>query len=55
MAERKTVEQDFGYRIYDYKGSFYVETVSGKFAQGFDTLQGAREHAYYMGYRKSKD
>jgi len=54
MKKRQTVERGFGYHIYYYEGTYFVDTYRC-FAQGFATLQGAREHAYYMGYRESKE
>lgn len=54
MEIRNTLETGIGYRIYFYKKTFFVETVCRESAQGFNTLQAARECAYYMGYRESK-
>ena len=51
----KTVESGFGYRIYYSKPLFFVEIIGKDIAEGFRTLQGAREHAYYQGYRERKD
>lgn len=52
---RSTVESGFGYCIYLHRGVYYVEIIGKDIAEGFKTLQGAREHAYYQGYRDRKD
>ena len=51
---RKTVERGFGYHIYYYEGLYFLDLYKNK-ADGFETLQGARESAYYQGVRESKD
>lgn len=53
--QRKTIEQGIGYKIYFYCGTFFVSVIGKDICQGFSTIQGAREHAYYMGFRDSKD
>lgn len=53
--KRKTIESGFGYRIYFYRDTFFVEIIGKDKCDGFSTIQGAREHAYYMGFRDSKD
>ena len=53
MKRRETVERGIGYAIYFFDGLFFVDFFNGK-ANGFDTLQGARESVYYAGLRETK-
>lgn len=49
------IERGEGYKIYFQHGLYFVEIRSRKlFDEGFTTLQGAIEHAYYQGLRESK-
>ena len=53
--KRKTIETGLGYKIYLYKGMYFLETASDKDkANGFDTFEAACESAYYQGFRNSK-
>ena len=55
MEKRKTIESGIGYKIYYYKGLYFLETADDKHkANGFDTFEAACESAYYKGYRNSK-
>lgn len=53
--KRTVVESGFGYKIYHYMNVFFVEVIGKDRCEGFSTIQGAREHAYYMGFRETKD
>ena len=53
MKRRETVERGIGYKIYYLDGMFFVDYFREK-ADGFETLQGARESVYYAGLRETK-
>lgn len=53
MKRRQTIERGAGYAIYYFDGLFFVDYFKGK-ADGFETLQGARESVYYAGLRETK-
>lgn len=52
--ERTTLERGVGYIIYYYDGVYFLDTYR-KRAEGFETLKGARESAYYKGLRETKE
>lgn len=51
------IERGERYKIYKKNNLYFVDVyrVSKKFNEGFTTLQGAIEHAYYQGRREDKE
>ena len=55
MARKEeTVERGYGYRIYFSEGIYFLDLYQNK-TNGYDTLAGAKEAAYYAGVRDTKD
>lgn len=49
MRREKTdiIEENYIYSLYKKGNIFFVEFYGRPYAEGFSTLQGAREHIYY--------
>jgi hypothetical protein len=55
MARKEeTVERGYGYRIYFSEGIYFLDLHKNKI-DGYDTLAGAKEAAYYAGVRDTKE
>ena len=55
MARKaETVERGYGYRIYFSDGIYFLDLYQPK-TNGYSTLAGAKEAAYYAGVRDTKN
>ena len=55
MARKEeTVERGYGYRIYFSEGIYFLDLHQTK-TNGYSTLAGAKEAAYYAGVRDTKE